>query len=91
LGLASLFFFIQTKGIKTMRVPLKFKVQVSRRDGSTVHGVIRAFSHHAAIEQLRLPVGYSLAKCEEIPVHQACFFDREFDGFLPTRTVASHD
>lgn len=67
-------------GLENMRS--KFKVQVSRPDNSTIHGVLYANTRGQALEQLSLPTGYTLASCTEISLHQACFYDREFQCCL---------
>ena len=63
----------------------KFKVQVSRPDGSTIHGGVLAVDREEAAGLVHLKPGYSLKLVEELPSNQAYFFDKEFEQFIDAK------
>lgn len=63
----------------------KYKIKVSRPDGSTVHGVMRANSRSEATESITLPPGFFIHSIEDVPINHACFYDTEFDLMLKAK------
>jgi hypothetical protein len=74
---------------KTKAKQMKFKIQIKRPDGTTLHGTLGAKDAATAKTYLNLPKGFKLALCEEVAATHACFYDADFDKMTiaPTSTT----